>query len=167
MANIVDRDSGEVYEFPRVRTPYEHAETRRLITRGTALVCVKPSRTKQSFKEEVDINTIVKRFGLTGQLPENVRVPVSADYVDAVSDYQTAMNIVRSAQEEFMRLPSAVRERFGNDPQKLQMFVEDEKNLDEARKLGIAKPAPVPAPKPEPMEVRVIPDDVSRETSKK
>jgi len=31
--------------------------------------------TKQEFAEEVDINTILRRFNITGQLPENVRMP--------------------------------------------------------------------------------------------
>ena len=38
------------------------------------------SLTQQSFKDECDINEIVRRFGLTGQLPENFRAPVSGDF---------------------------------------------------------------------------------------
>lgn len=39
-----------------------------------------PSLTKQSFAEECDINTIVERFGLTGELPMDVRAPQYADF---------------------------------------------------------------------------------------
>lgn len=101
-------------------------------------------RTHQSFREEVDINTIVERFGLTGELPENVRLPVSGDFT-GITDFQTALNAVRSAEEAFMELPAQLRARFANDPQKLLEFVEDGSNLAEARKLGLlADPPPKP-----------------------
>ena len=95
--------------------------------------------TQQQYAEEVDINTIVKRFGLTGQLPQNLQMPVSGDFTDAV-DFHTAMNVVRQAEEEFLRVPADVRERFGNDPGKLMAFLEDDKNRDEAIKLGLVNP---------------------------
>lgn len=98
-------------------------------------------RTQQHFAEECDINTIVKRFGLTGELPEVVRVPVSGDFTDVV-DFQTAMEAVRRAQEGFMELPGELRYRFGNDPQKLMEFMEDGRNLEEARKLGLVNKPP-------------------------
>lgn len=106
-----------------------------------------PSLTKQSFAEEVDINTIVRRFGLTGQLPENVRAPTYADFEEVV-DYQTALNAVLAAQSAFMELPANVRERFGNDPQKFVEFTSDDNNKDEARRLGLLMPGDEPVVKP-------------------
>lgn len=103
------------------------------------------SATQQQFAEEVDINTIVKNFGLTGQLPENFRAPVSGDFT-GVTDYQSALNAVIAADEEFMTLPADVRERFANDPQKLLEFVENDKNRDEAITLGLV-PKPVEKPR--------------------
>lgn len=96
-----------------------------------------PSKTVQSEKDNADINVIVKRFGVTGQLPTNVRVPRFGDF-DTVNDFQTAMNAVREAQTSFMAMPAAVRARFGNDPQAFLEFCGDEKNIDELRKLGLA-----------------------------
>lgn len=84
-----------------------------------------PSMTQQQFKEECDINEIVRRFGLTGQMPDDVRIPVSGDFT-GISDFKQAMDAVVSAQEEFMRLPAELRERFRNDPQELIAFVSDE-----------------------------------------
>lgn len=102
-------------------------------------------RTHESFKDECDINTIVERFGLTGELPENVRVPVSGDFT-GITDFQSAMNAVRAAEEAFMELPPQVRYRFANNPQKLLEFIEDGSNLEEARKLGLlVDPPPKPA----------------------
>lgn len=95
--------------------------------------------TQQGFKEECDINVIVERFGLTGQLPENLRMPVSGDFT-GVTDFQSAMNIVRQAEEEFLRVPAHIRERFSHDPGKLMAFLEDDKNRDEAVKLGLVNP---------------------------
>lgn len=151
---MIDKDTGEIV-LPMLRTPYNYDAD--AVSRETGLACADPTRAQQQFKEDSDINTIVKRFGLTGQLPDNVRVPVEGDFSN-VTDYQSAMNVVRRAQESFMEMPADVRERFGNDPGKFVAFVNDKNNLDEARKLGIAVAAPVPAPAPEPMLVRVVPD---------
>lgn len=96
-------------------------------------------RTQQSFKDECDINEIVRRFGLTGELPDDLRMPVSGDFT-GVTDFQSAMNVVRQAQEEFLRVPAEIRERFNHDPGKLVAFLGDEKNRDEAVKLGLVNP---------------------------
>lgn len=107
------------------------------VSLATALVCdPEEDRTQQHFAEECDINTIVKRFGLTGELPEVVHVPQSGDFT-GVTDFQSAMEAVRKAQENFMELPGELRYRFANDPQRLMEFMEDGKNLDEAVKLGL------------------------------
>lgn len=99
--------------------------------------------TQQQFGEECDINTIVKRFGLTGELPENYRAPVSGDFSDVV-DFHTAMQAVRKAEESFMALPAPLRAEFGNDPQRLVEFVSDEANRGRAVELGLVpKPAEV------------------------
>lgn len=105
----------------------------------SGLLCEDESKTQQHQKEEADINTIVKRFGLTGQLPENVRMPQYGDYT-GVTDYQTALNAVMEAQDAFMQMPAHVRQRFDHDPAKFVEFCSDPKNLEEAKKLGLTKP---------------------------
>jgi len=124
------------------------------VSRETALV-FDPAEgvTKQSFKEECDINTIVMRFGISGQLPENVRAPTYGDFVSVV-DYQSALNAVIAADEAFMELPADVRKRFGNDPGAFVDFCSNEKNREEAIALGLVVPPPVKAP-PEPVLVRL------------
>lgn len=97
-----------------------------------------PSKTQQQFREDSDINTIVRRFGLTGQLPENASAPAYGDF-DEVLTYHDAMNMVRRADEAFMALPADVRYRFSNDPQLLMDFVSDADNLAEAQKLGLTR----------------------------
>lgn len=119
------------------------------VSHATGLACrPEESMTQQQFKEEVDINTIVARFGLTGELPENLRMPVSGDFTK-VGDFQSAMQMVREAEEAFMELPGHVRARFHNDPQRLIEFIEDDANRDEAQKLGLVVPPTVPVKAPD------------------
>lgn len=120
----------------------------------TALHCKDESLTVQSAAEECDINTIVRRFGITGELPSNVAMPVSGDFTGVV-DFHGAMNLVRQAQEEFLRVPAEVRARFLNDPGRFIEFFDDPANADEAKKLGLLREPVAP---PAPLAVRVVPD---------
>lgn len=99
------------------------------------------SMTQQHFAEEVDINTIVKRFGLTGELPENPRLPRSGDFTQ-VTDYKTALDAVREADAGFMELPAHIRAEFDHDPQKLLEFLENDKNRARATELGLVVKPP-------------------------
>lgn len=153
---MYDEDGAEI-EFvqPRVRTRFNYNAD--LVSVLTGLSCPEETKTQQHFAEECDINTIVRRFGLTGQLPENVAMPTYGDY-EGVFDFQTAMNTMMDAEKAFMSLPAEVRARFANDPQSLLEFCADDKNIEEARKWGLVPPvAPPPAP-PEPTLVRVVPE---------
>lgn len=104
--------------------------------------------TQQEFKEESDINEIVRRFGITGQLPDNPRIPVSGDFEDVV-DFHSAMNAVRAAEEGFMELPADLRAKFHNDPQELMDFCADGKNFEAAKALGLLKADAVLVAKPD------------------
>lgn len=98
-----------------------------------------PSLTQQEFAKECDINEIVRRFGLTGELPESVNVPRSGDFT-GITDYKSAMDAIAKANSDFMELPAHIRAQFDNDPQKLLVFMEDGKNLEKARELGLVNP---------------------------
>lgn len=109
-----------------------------------SLKCEDASLTRQEFVEESDINNIMKRYASGMPLPSGSRMPVFDDFSD-VPHYAKAFEIVQRSQEAFAQLPSAVRERFANDPQQLLVFLQDSKNRDEAVKLGlIDKPVSVP-----------------------
>lgn len=120
----------------------------------SGLECLDESLAIQSAEDESNINTIVRRFGLTGQLPDDVRMPQTGDFT-GVPDFHTAMNLVRAAQEEFLRVPADIRARFGNDPQAFMHFLEDGSNRAEAEKLGLLKPVPTPNP----LLVKVMPEN--------
>lgn len=119
----------------------------------SALSCDDESLAIQSAEEESNINTIVRRFGLTGELPSDLKMPQSGDFT-GLPDFHSAMNMVRAAQEEFLKVPAELRARFNNDPARLMAFVEDEGNRDEARKLGLLRPVDPIVP---PMRVEVVP----------
>lgn len=125
-----------IESVPFFRTPYNY--DRELASDESGCRCDDPSLAKQQFREETDINTIVERFGLTGELPENVRLPSYGDFSD-VGDYHSALLAVRAAAEDFMALPAHVRSRFGNDPAAFVDFCSDEANTEEARRMGLLK----------------------------
>lgn len=102
----------------------------------TGLLCEDPSLAVQSARDEADINTIVKRFGLSGQLPTDVRAPEYADFLEVV-DFQTAMNAIATANTAFMAMPADIRTRFGNDPHAFVDFCSDDDNLEEMKRLGL------------------------------
>lgn len=100
-----------------------------------------PSLAQQQFRDECDINTIVKRFGLTGELPGDFEMPQSGDFT-GITNFQEAMNAVRNAEEMFMLVPADVRSRFANDAGRFVEFFNDASNRDEAMKLGLLQPPP-------------------------
>lgn len=117
------------------------------------LMCMDPTLAKQSFAEEVDINTIVHRFGLGGSLPDGVAMPSNADF-DGVFDFQSAMNVVIAARESFDRMPARIRTRFNNDPALFVDFCSKDENLDEAIRMGLV---PKPEAAPTPVVVPAVP----------
>lgn len=120
-----------------------YSEDRPAISKEFGLSCpAEDSVVQQSFAEECDINTIVKRFGLTGQLPDVVAVPRSGDFT-GVTDFHSAMNLVIEAEAAFMTIPGELRRRFNHDPAEFLAFVEDPANGDEMLKMGL-RVAPVP-----------------------
>ena len=122
-----------------------------------------PGKTKQSFKEQCDVNSIIARFQSTG-VPQHLNQgQASFGDFSNVDDYHSAMNKVRTAELGFSELPSALRSRFGNDPARLVEFLQDPENLDEAIELGLAS-KPVPTPPPEGENVETVPPAHSEAT---
>jgi phage internal scaffolding protein len=121
--------------LPFLRTPYNYDRNKASDESGIACL-LEEGRTQQEFKDECDINVIMERFGRTGELPDDYRAPVSGDFT-GITDFHSAMNAVRQAQESFNELPAELRARFNFDPQRLIEFCEDGQNLAEARKLGL------------------------------
>lgn len=92
--------------------------------------------TEQSFAYETDINNIVKR-GVQSSLPPNNQKPIFGQTFSP-NQYSEALNTIASAKSQFEELPSHIRHKFENNPAKLLAFCSDEKNYEEAVKLGLA-----------------------------
>lgn len=117
-----------------IRSPYNYDKV--AASDETGLSCPEESLTVQD--EAEDVNDIMRKFGITGKLPTNLRMPLSGDFTN-VGTYQEALQAIREAQNQFMMLPAAIREHFRHDPQRFMEFIEDEKNAQEGEKLGIWK----------------------------
>lgn len=133
---------------PFVRSPYNYDMDAASLESGTE--CRDPHLAQQQFLEESDINTIVERFGLNGEMPASPVVPTFGDFSE-VRDFHSAMNAVVKAQGDFMELPAKVRARFSHDPQQLLEFLADASNRKEAVALGlipesVAPEVPVASP---------------------
>lgn len=113
--------------------------------------------TDQSYREESDINTIMARYQSTGELPQLNNM--EGQFLDVSEmDFQEHMNFIIQAEDMFMQLPSAVRDRFGNDPGAFLGFCSDETNRTELAKMGLLTPEATEAilyPKPVPSDEEI------------
>jgi len=121
-----------------LRTPYNY--DRDAATNESGLACEEPSLAQQHFRDECDINNILRQFNITGLLPESPLSPRYGDFT-GIGDYHTALNRVIAAQDEFEALPAEIRARFGNDPAQLIEFLENSENRPEAEELGLVEKA--------------------------
>ena len=105
-----------------IRTPFNYSKSDNSVSNasntGEKLV------TKQSFKDECDINNIVRRFGVTGQMPVADMRAMYGEF-DTITDYQSALNKVMDADKAFMTVPSDIRARFNNNPAEYMRFLSE------------------------------------------
>lgn len=121
-----------------LRTPYNY--DRNAAGDESGLDCSNDEgKTQQSFRDECDINVLVKRFGIGAELPVGLRAPTYGDFT-GVDDYQSALNAIIAADDAFMKMPADVRTRFDNSAAKFVEFCSDDKNREEAVKLGLVVP---------------------------
>lgn len=131
MAKIISVDDGGL-NVPRSRNP--------------ATICTEPMA-RQSEAAECDINRIVAQFTKTGVLPQGFAEGVFSD-VSEIGDYREAMERVRLADREFMKLPPQVRAEFGNDPLAFVEFAVQPENRDQMVAMGLLEPVTVKEPAP-------------------
>lgn len=102
-------------------------------------------RTKQSFKDECDINRLVERYpdvnseGYMKSIAQQLSDSNLYGEYDSSMDYSRAVEIVSRANEQFETLPSKLRERFGHNPVEFLDYVNDSNNLNEMISMGLAK----------------------------
>lgn len=129
------------FEFNPSNEPSEKFEQeyykRKNGTTGVRTINTLRSMTDQSFKDQCDVNNIVKRYEQTGQMPHVTRAV--GQYMDSteLQDYSESMQRVLNANDAFLQLPATIRDRFANDPAKLIEFMQNPQNYDEGVKLGL------------------------------
>lgn len=96
--------------------------------------------TKQCFKDECDINLIMKNADQSGFLSH--LIPSEPLYMDvsSIGQYKESLDFIKSTDEAFMDLSAHLRLRFDNDAGKFLDFVSDPSNEKEMIELGILDP---------------------------
>ncbi len=144
-------------------------------------------RTKQSFKDETDINKILQRANKTGTISHLSKYEAHyGDFSDF--DFFESTIMLTKGREIFDALPSEIRNEFSQSPSAFFAYVNDPANKDELLKKlpGLAAPGrqnievsgvkpadvvsePVASEKPKPTEevakVTPGPDKASEEAS--
>lgn len=119
---------------PNVRNAWEK--------RHVKTMSVGLSRTQQHFADECDVNKIMEKYNRTGVLIDPLvprkQSPSYGDFADQ-PDFGTAQNMLAAGKRAFEELPEEIKERFGNNPQKLMAFLENPQNREEAQRLGLVK----------------------------
>lgn len=123
-----------------------------------------PSLTQQQFKEEADINNIIASVNAQGTagnpLWSGVRKPFYGDFAHIpTDDYLAAQELISTARENFMALPSETRKYFNNNPAELLAFIQSNPDNTKLVESGLAllpknkieevTTEKVPAPSPE------------------
>lgn len=93
--------------------------------------------TEQSHKESCDMRFIMRKYEKEGIVQHVSKY--KGTYGDFVNqpDFQTAMNIIAEASSMFETVPSRIRAQFYNDPGRFLEFVQDPRNIDAMKKMGL------------------------------
>lgn len=95
-------------------------------------------RTKQSHRDECDINQILIRYQKTGTVTHANNY--EAQYGDVTSiDLHEAMNIITQSEQMFEALPSSLRTKFKNNAGEFLDFVQNPDNQAELVTMGLSK----------------------------
>lgn len=113
---------------------------------GTVVACTaEEGKTKQSFTDDSNINTLMRKYERTKQLPVvGGQMARYGDFSEIV-DFHSAQNQIAEAKIAFNTLSARLRTRFGNDPGQLLQFLADPNNVKEGIEIGLyEKPEPPP-----------------------
>jgi|TARA_A100001015_G_C15036330_1_gene736451 phage internal scaffolding protein len=98
------------------------------------------SMTQQHFAEESEINNILRSHDRNGVIEHIHRGNAIYGDFSNITDFSDALDQIREAQQEFLNVPSEIREKFQNDAGQFFKFASDPNNLDELIKMGLANP---------------------------
>lgn len=133
---------------PFLRTPYNYDTN--AASDESGLECKDPSRTEQAFKDESDINNLLRRYGIGYEMPETIRMPHYGDF-NEVRTFHDLMNAASEARDAFLQMPAHIRAEFNNDPAQFHDAALDPTNREKFKKLGLLDtPETPPEPKTAP-----------------
>lgn len=128
---------------------YNKAERASLVIECNA----REGRTRQEFKNETDINVIMKRYANTGELPRFT--PTRSGEIDYDITLQEAIHTIRDVQNAWNQIPVPIATRY---PHWLQLangirtgeviYNKETKSLTLKPKDTILPPPPIPEAKP-------------------
>lgn len=111
----------------------------------SATANLEPSMTQQHLGPETDINLMMRRYALTGELPVRRDVAEYGDFDEAL-DYRTMIEVVEQGKRAFASVPSEIRARFENDPGTFLDWIHDPVNEAEGIEMGLLPKPIVVAP---------------------
>jgi hypothetical protein len=100
------------------------------------------SMTQQHFKEESEINNIIKKHDKNGIIESVARGNARYGDFSLVQDYKSSLDTIRDANDNFMEIPSEIRKKFNNNAGEFFNFVQDPNNQPELIKMGLATAIP-------------------------
>ena len=116
------------------KTPYNNPPTRCFFeTTGESL-------TQQHFKEETEINNILRAHDRNGVIEHIHRGNAIYGDFSEITDFSDAIEQIKEAQAEFLTIPSGIREKFKNDAGEFFKFASNPDNHKQMVEMGLANP---------------------------
>ena len=113
-----------------IKKPYDPSVRQPLLISGV-------SRTKQSFKDETNINLILERHYKTDVMTHINKDPARYEDLPSGIDFQESLNLAITARDSFDALPGQLRAIFQNDPRAFLEFMDDPQNEKRIVALGL------------------------------
>jgi len=95
-----------------------------------------PSLTKQSFRDETNINNIMARYVKTGIIEHINSLPGTFGFVPNI-DFREAQEIVLEGQKKFAELPAIIREKFNHNPAEFVEFCLNPTSTPDLAAMGL------------------------------
>jgi hypothetical protein len=119
-----------------VRTPYNY--DRDEVSKKTALVFNDESLAQQQFKDENNINLMIRKYGVLPVQEVNWK---EFDASVIPQDFHEIQNMMKQAEAAFMTVPAEVRAQVDNDPVRFLAMVDEQQSIIRQREKEAAKAA--------------------------
>lgn len=135
------------------RTPYNYDMHQ--ASKQSGLECKDKSMTQQSYKHQASIQNIVNKYLKTGLVTGHQTPPLPEEFVN-ITDFHTAMNMVKRGEESFNSLPAHLRSEYGNDVGRFMAALSDPTQKQKLTDLGVFA-ASQEATEPPPVQSSEVP----------